>query len=305
MGGAFVAVGNDSSATWWNPGALAAGPFLDIALTRSVTSISHELPAGRDRVTAFALGTPVVGVSYYRLRITDIAPSGSTGAGAGDRQDTRAGVFIRSLAASQLGITLVQSLFPGIHAGTTLKYVRGRLVSGSGDQVQSASDLLQQGEDLEGGSGSGRFDLDVGVLAAGGPLRVGVVARNLRESSFGDAAGAEVRLPRQVRVGAAFVGGEDIGVEIPLTVSLDADVRRYDTATGERRVIAIGAEHWLLARRIGIRGGARFNTVGAEERAGTAGVSIAVRSGLYLDAHVVHGGAADERGWGAAARVSF
>ena len=31
MGGAFVAVADDSSATWWNPAAPAAGPFLDLA----------------------------------------------------------------------------------------------------------------------------------------------------------------------------------------------------------------------------------------------------------------------------------
>ena len=30
MGGAFVAVADDSTATWWNPGALAAGPFVDV-----------------------------------------------------------------------------------------------------------------------------------------------------------------------------------------------------------------------------------------------------------------------------------
>ena len=27
MGGAFVAVASDSTATWWNPAGLAAGPF--------------------------------------------------------------------------------------------------------------------------------------------------------------------------------------------------------------------------------------------------------------------------------------
>jgi hypothetical protein len=32
MGGAFVAVADDGSATWWNPAALAAGPFVDVGL---------------------------------------------------------------------------------------------------------------------------------------------------------------------------------------------------------------------------------------------------------------------------------
>src|SRR5687767_15417468 len=49
MGGAFVAVASDSSATWWNPAGIAAGPFVDIALARSVTERAGELPAARDR----------------------------------------------------------------------------------------------------------------------------------------------------------------------------------------------------------------------------------------------------------------
>jgi hypothetical protein len=110
-------------------------------------------------------------------------------------------------------------------------------------------------------------------------------------------------MPRQIRVGVAF-DAEKAG-SIPLTVALDADVRRYTAASGERRVIAVGAEQWLLSRRLALRGGARFNRVGAEERAATGGVSILLRSGLYLDAHIVGGAAADERGWGVATRVSF
>ena len=35
MGGAFVAVASDSSAVWWNPAGLAAGPFLDMALAEA------------------------------------------------------------------------------------------------------------------------------------------------------------------------------------------------------------------------------------------------------------------------------
>jgi len=47
LGGAFVAVANDSSATWWNPAALAAGPFLDLAIATSGTDSSSLAPASR------------------------------------------------------------------------------------------------------------------------------------------------------------------------------------------------------------------------------------------------------------------
>jgi hypothetical protein len=298
MGGAFVAVANDGTATWWNPGGLAAGPFMDMALARAVTQTDEALPAGRDRVVSYTLGTPPFGFSYYRLRLTDVQPFRPTEQSADDRQDRRAGVPVRSLSVSQLGATLVQAVLPGVHAGTTLKYVRGRALASREDAGRDPSDLLDAGADLEGGDVGHRFDLDVGVVAVGGPIRVGGVVRNVRQPEFG-----EMRLERQVRVGAAF-DGERVNLT-PLTVALDADVRTYRSATGDRRVIAVGAEQWLLTRRLGLRAGARFNTAGARERAGTAGVSVSVRSGLYLEAHVVRGGSADEKGWGLASRVSF
>src|SRR5882672_3637222 len=72
MGGAFVAVASDSTATWWNPAGLATGPFADVSLGRGVTDIKESLPARRDRVSWFAATAPAIGFSYYRLRITDI-----------------------------------------------------------------------------------------------------------------------------------------------------------------------------------------------------------------------------------------
>ena len=47
MGGAFVAVANDSSATWWNPGALADGPFLDATIGFATTEVDDQRPASR------------------------------------------------------------------------------------------------------------------------------------------------------------------------------------------------------------------------------------------------------------------
>jgi hypothetical protein len=173
---------------------------------------------------------------------------------------------------SQFGATILHTLMTGVHAGATVKYVHGE-----GDRA---------------------VDLDLGVLAVAGALRVGGLVRNVREPRLGG-----VGLPRQVRIGAAF-DGEAVGM-LPLMVALDADVRAYDAGGGERRVIAIGAERWVLARRLGIRGGGRFNTAGAQDRAVTAGASVAMRAGLYVDGHVVQGGETGEHGWGVAARVSF
>ena len=281
MGGAFVAVASDASATWWNPAGLAAGPLLDLTLARASTKVENEVPAWRNRTSWFAVATPPFGFGYYRFRLTDIQPFSPTDQAGAGREDRRVEIPARSLSASQLGVTVVHTLTSGVHAGTTLKYLRGT---------------------LSGGDTQGRFDMDVGVLAIAGSLRVGAVARNITEPDF-EAPGAALRLPRQFRVGAAFDPERATGV--PLTISLDADVRVYDTGTGERRVVAAGAEQWFMAKRFAVRAGGRFNTVGLRERSATAGATVAVRSGLYVEGHVVRGGSPDEQGWGLAARVSF
>jgi len=302
MGGAFVAVASDSSATWWNPAGLATGPFVDVALGRAVTELRGGPPAHRDTATWFALATPPFGVSYFRLKLTDIRPVDSTVTESGSREDRRAGVPVRSLAASQFGITLVQSLIPGIHAGATLKYLRGTVRTGIEDASRSSSALLDLGDALGGGESDSAFGVDVGLIAVGGPLRAGLLVRNALESELESAAGV-AELERQFRAGAAYDAAAIGGPR--LVVAVDADLSTLVTAWGDRRNVAVGIERWLWHERLGVRGGARFNTVGAKERAATAGLSAVVRAGLFLDAHVVGGGNDDDRGWGVAARVSF
>jgi hypothetical protein len=303
MGGAFVAVASDSSATWWNPAGLAAGPFLDVALARTMTESSERVPAKRDTAAWFALTTLPFGFSYYRLRITDIRPFDPTGGAGVDREDRRAGIPVRSLAASQLGITLVQTIFPGVHTGTTLKFVRGTVRTDRADELSSADDLLDRGDDLDGGDADSAFDLDAGILAVAGPIRLGALVRNLREPEFGADTSNAVRFRRQVRIGVA-VDAEAVGGPA-LTIAADVDLREFPAATGGRRNVALGAEHWFGTRRVAVRGGARFNTAGEHERSATAGMSVAVRAGLFVDAHVVRGGTIDDRGWGLGVRVSF
>jgi len=92
---------------------------------------------------------------------------------------------------------------------------------------------------------------------------------------------------------------------VPVTNSVDADLGRYDGTGGDRRVVAVGVEHWLKPQRVAIRGGARFNTVGEQDRTVTVGASVAPRAGLFIEGYAAAGGELDEHGWGVAARVSF
>lgn len=112
-----------------------------------------------------------------------------------------------------------------------------------------------------------------------------------------------MRLPRQARIDAAF-DVEAVG-RAPYIVSLDADVTRVPTATGDRRNVAFGVERWLRDKRVGVRGGGRVNTAGRHDGTATAGVSIAPRAGLYLEAYAAGGGSIGDRGWGLGTRVSF
>ena len=299
MGGAFVAVASDSSATWWNPAGLAAGPFVDLSLGRTVTERRASAPQWRQGASWFSLAAPMVGISYYRLKLTDIRAFDPTAAAAGDREDRAVGVGVQSASFSQIGLTLLHTLLPGVHAGTTIKYVSGTVRTGSQGSDVPETEIFDLGEGLEGGTVQRHVDLDAGVLAIAGPLRLGAVVRNLREPEFGDG----FRLPRQVRMGAAIDLEEAGG--IPFLAATDIDLRSYQTVSGPRRVVAAGAEQWLFNRRVGIRGGARVNTVGGKERSATAGISVAPRAGMFVEGHVVRGGAPDERGWGAAVRVSF
>jgi hypothetical protein len=209
---------------------------------------------------------------------------------------------MRSLAARQFGLTVVQSILPGVHAGATLKYVRGTVRVATDDGSRSDTDLLDAGEELEGGNASNQFDLDAGLMVVAGPMRFGAVMRNIRKPDFGTDL-TPFALPRQTRIGAA-IDAEQAGGP-PFIFSIDADVRAYATATGDRRVVATGAEQWFWTKRVAVRGGARFNTVGAEERAATAGGSVALRNGLYVEGYIVRGGSEPERGWGIGTRVSF
>ena len=312
MGGAFVAVASDSSATWWNPAGLAAGPFVDVALARAVTESRGDRPAHRDTATWFALGTPPFGMSHYRLKITDIRPFDSTVTESGSREDRRAEVPVQSLTASQFGITLVQSLLPGFHAGATVKYLRGTVRTGVEDGSLPAGALLDRGDEFDGGESDAAFGVDVGLIGVGGPLRLGLLVRNAIEPEFEYAIGTAgaglpqtgtVRFERQFRAGLAYDASATGGPR--LVVAVDADVTTLEAASGDRRNVAVGVERWLWRDRLGVRGGARVNTVGAKDRAATAGLSAVVRAGLFLDAHVVGGGSDDDRGWGVAARVSF
>jgi hypothetical protein len=269
LAGAFVAVADDASSTWWNPAGLAVGPFFSgIVERRSGQGTSDESTLG----VAFAV--PSLGLSYYRLRIGRMSPPAPTGFTALDRQDQiAAGIPLPSFVLDEVGATVGQSLGKYLVLASTLKLVRA-------DQT--------------------RGDFDVGAMVKLGSARFAVSAKNLYAPDL-TADGAPVDRNRQVRVGAAYVPSP--GKTVSVIADLDADLTTTHTAAGDERHIAGGAE--LRSGRLGVRGGLSGNTVGDVRRSFSAGASLALTKGFFVDSQVTRGDDDAKRGWGVALRVAY
>jgi hypothetical protein len=263
MSGAFVAVSDDATTTWWNPAGLASGGFFNAILEFDRV----EDPAGT-RARAFALTVPSLGISYYRLSLSGMRPSDPTASEAMIREDEG--------ALNQFGATVGQSVGSHLIVASTLKLVNAL--------------------------GETNGDLDLGLMATIGRVRLGLAARNLRTPEFSDGE-ERLELSRQVRTGASFTAGSAARAE--LVVAVDTDLTTTSTAFGDARHLAAGVETRLANRALGLRAGVGVNTVGEPRRSGSVGASLAIRSGLFADAQLTRGADEARNGWGFAIRVTY
>ncbi len=288
MAGAFVAVASDSSAVWWNPAALPTGPFADLSIGRGDARTGTPVPGSAGRTTALALTLPLLGIhvaSYDHVHMSS-RRGGATG--------------LSRVAVRQLGLTLAQSIVSGVHVGGTLKYLRA---SWAGDRRFVGGDpAITAARALSGSEAEGRWDADLGVIAVHRGWRVGLLARQLMAPSFGEGAEA-IRPGRQVRVGVAFDAAAADGP--PLIVAADVDLTGADGPDGLSRAAAVGVERWLRGGQIGLRTGLRVSTAGDPRPAASAGASVMVKSGLFLEISGTAGSSDALRSWGAMARISF
>jgi hypothetical protein len=271
MGGAFVAVANDATATWWNPAGLAH------ALTVVDLSASILKDGGR----SIALGFPSLGLSYYRVRIARFQPSdASTGTAVPGRQDN--GVVgsdpsSREFDLSQFGATFGQSLTQHFVIATTVK--------------------------LENALGDTRADFDVGTMAAFGAMRVGLTVRNVRQPTFGTGTDS-YELTRRARAGVALVRAMSGPID-GIAVAFDADITSSSVSGGDERDVAGGGEVWLRGRRIGIRGGGGFNTVTGGDPFGSFGLTFVPYPRLNIEGAVTRGAASTRDLWSLGLRLTF
>jgi hypothetical protein len=242
-----------------------------------------------------------MGVSYYRLRVSEMRPQTSTDPIPGGRQEgAAAGVILRSIVLNQFGTSVGQSIGSHLVVGTTFKVVNGGVATvilpAATASLDAATDIDPDGETHVG--------LDVGAMAAMGSLRFGVMVRNaFAEPTF--VSGLEAfQLTRTARVGAALSSGTR-GVIGAATLAFDADLLTTTTVLGEERRIAAGGELWTTGRTVGIRGGWGISTIGLRRTLLSGGVSASVKKGIYADAEYSGGNDLGRKGWAAGLRVTF
>ena len=308
MGGAFTAVADDATASWWNPAGLAGGAYFNALIDAGSyrepasdrTSTGALQSAWRSDTRSVAVAFPALGLSYYRLRVSEIQPQPSTGATGAVRQDEgTTEVRLRSMVVSQFGATVGQSLGSHLVVGSTFKLVH----AGAASQVQAAGTGSLDAATGIDASGETHAGLDVGALAVFGRARLGLTVRNVKQPEFGSGPDG-FTLSRHARVGAALSSGTR-GIIGSATLALDADLSKTTTVLGDERHLAVGAEVWSPKRTFGVRGGVGTNTIGSRRTALSGGLSAALKKGMYADGEVTGGSDEGRRSWGVGVRVTF
>ncbi|HWF84574.1 MAG TPA: conjugal transfer protein TraF [Vicinamibacterales bacterium] len=308
MGGAFVAIADDATATWWNPAGVAGGAYANAVIEygqmqqpRNEHDASGQpVDAWRTRPRGFSLAFPALGLSYYRLSLSEMQPISPTAAGGVSRQDQgTASVRLRALVLDQFGATVGQSVGNHLVIGSTLKLVRGSVISalaGSADASLDAAQALN-------GSTETHVDLDLGAMATFGHFRAGATVRNVRAPEFGT-GDDRMALARQARAGIAVVGRSP-GLINQIALAFDADLTKTMTAVGEERHVAGGIEAFTLKSHLGLRAGLSGNTIGAARVSPSVGASLGVRSSVYLEGQLTGGNDQARHGWGIDLRLTF
>ena len=301
MGGAFVAVVDDASATYWNPAGLALGHMFSAVVDRKVADVkpaSVDDVSRHDTGTLIALGMPALGFAHYQLRTTSATPAGTMllRFPQGGETPVRL-VRLDKLTTYHTGLTLVQSLVQGVAVGTTLKVVHGDIATsivpdGNRDErLDEAAHLPTEGTD--------KFDADLGVMAGGGRLKLGLTVRNLTEPSFTVTGTSDsVRLHRQARAGIAVSFAEG------WAAASDFDLTKNGPDEAPVRSFAAGTEG-RLTKKVFVRSGFRMSTTGDARPSVSAGGTYAVLSAVLIDGHGTWGSDNADRGWGIAARIVY
>jgi hypothetical protein len=298
MGGAFVAVADDATAVYWNPAGLAlSGSLFSLVIETGQDKAEPDdlVAAGRRSASMVALTTPPLGLAYYRLSFTKIAPLSAVLTAS-----AVPAVNVERLITHHAGVTVVQQLTTSIAIAVTGKMVHGNAVSAvvlNGNR----DDLFDSADDLPD-KGTTKFDADIGVMARLRAWRAGLTVRNITEPEFTTAGADPLELKRQTRAGVAFLGVAG------LIASADVDIERQQGSLGEERNFAGGGEARIMPRLF-VRSGIHFNTL-SDQPGGRAfvyslGAGVIAYRALTVDARVTLGSNTGDRGWSVAGRLAY
>ena len=277
MGGAFTAVSDDSTATWWNPAGLAGGAFVSAVTERASWRAPDQPPTGgpgtRNGVTGFSIAYPALGLSYYRFRVSEVGQFQPIGAAEPVRQDQGlTGLLARSLAVSAFGMTVGQSVGRHVVLASTVRLLRAG-VAESTDVVSPGA--LDRAQDLKV-KAQNKVDLDLGLMLRFGPLSLGGALKHAGEPGI-DVGSATVLLRRQGRAGVALTKGK-LGVFDSLIAAADLDLTTNTTVFGDEQRLAVGGEVGVLRNRVLLRGGLSTNRKATDQRwQQSSGASVALR----------------------------
>ena len=267
MGGAYLAVADDATATWWNPAGLATGAYFSALVEYDRPRTPQDAS-----IKGLAIGFPSLGLSYYRLPINQMRVSGSTGTGAESREEQG--------DLSVYGVTVGQSLGDRLVVGSTLKVVRGGQTHG---------------------------DLDMGVMARFGAGRAGVVVKNIRKPSFDTASGPlELRRQARAGAALigttnGLVNQMAVAIDADLTrvVTRVGEERRIAAGLD---VVALGKK---IGLRAGAGTNTIEERHSSFSVGGTVILVAGGYLGTYIDAQVTGGSDEARRGWGIGLRLTF
>ena len=189
------------------------------------------------------LTTPALGLSYYRLRISEMQPLASNGAGASVRQEEGAtGIGLRTFAFNQFGATVGQSLGGNVVLASTLKLIRaGRRWRSVRFRERSRSARTRA--EISTCRWRPQTDLDLGAMVT---FR-GRCASGSASSTCASPSSARAR--RRIDAGTAGARGRGAsmggGTMATLTTAADVDLTTLDTVLGDVRHIGAGAEAWF------------------------------------------------------------
>jgi F plasmid transfer operon protein TraF len=301
MGGAFVAVADDASATYWNPAGLALGRMFSLVVDHKVTDVEAkglDDPSRHNTGSLITLGMPALGFAHYQLRTTSVTPAGVMIFRFPQGGETPVRVVrLDKLTTYHTGLTTVQSLFQGVAIGTTVKIVHGDIATtivpegNRNERLDDAAALSTEG--------TNKFDADIGVMAGGGRLKAGFTVRNVTEPSFTITGTSDkMRLDRQMRVGFAVSFAEG------WSAASDFDVTHNGPVEAPVRSFAAGTEG-RLGRKIFVRSGFHLSTLGKARPSFSAGGSYAVMSAILIDGQATWASENADRGWGIAARIVY